>query len=82
MKILLGLIGCVLSILIMIYRVRIKEFTGSMEWAERKFGPGGTYTAMLIGAILLFVLSLMTMTNSFEWILGGGSGINFFQSVK
>lgn len=77
MRILLGLIGIVLSFLLIVYRVQINHFMGGIEWAERKFGPGGSYTVLVIVALLLFFFSLMYMTNSFE-VIFGVLPVNFF----
>jgi hypothetical protein len=32
----------------MIYRYKIVQFTGKLEWAEQKLGSGGTYTLLII----------------------------------
>ena len=81
MRIVLGLIGIVLSFLLIIYRVPIKGFFGQIRWAEEKLGSGGTYTLMVLVALLMFIFSLMYMTNSFDLIFGG-VGVDFFESVK
>ena len=82
MRIVIGLIGCVISILIIVKRVSIRGFMGQIDWAERKLGPGGTYTMLVIVGFLGFIFSLMYMTNSFDLIFGGGKGVDFFESVK
>jgi len=71
MNILLGLIGCALSILLVVYRGPVKHFIGQIEWAEQHFGPGGTYTLLLIIAFGIFVFSLMYMTGTFGLVFGG-----------
>jgi len=81
MRIFLGLIGIVLSFLLIMYRVPINHFIGGIGWAERRLGPGGTYTLMILVAVAGFFLSLMYMTNSFDLIFGS-IGIDFFQSVE
>lgn len=81
MRIVFGLIGVILSILLLVYRVPIKHFIGQFNWAEQKLGPGGTYTVLVLIAILGFFLSLMYMTDSFD-VLYGGIGVDFFGSVK
>ncbi len=81
MRILVGLIGIVLSALLLVFRVRIRQFMGQIAWAEAKFGPGGTYTALLIAGVALFFLSLIYATDSFGLILGG-SEIDFFGSAS
>lgn len=81
MRIVLGLIGAVLSIVLIVYRERVVRFTGFIGWAERHLGGGGTYTLMVLIGVFLFFLSLMYMTNSFDLIFGG-IGVGFFESVE
>lgn len=81
MRIILGIIGIILSFLLIVYRDSIHHFTGSIEWAERKLGPGGTYSLMVVMAIIFFFLSLMYMTNSFDLVFGNAGG-GFFQSAQ
>lgn len=81
MRIFLGLIGIVLSFLLIIYRVPVKHFMGNIRWAEEKLGAGGTYTVLVLASLFLFIFSLMYMTNSFDLILGGIQ-TDFFKSVK
>ena len=71
MRIVFGLLGIVLSFLLLIYRTQIHHFIGGIAWAEQKLGPGGSYTLMVIVAILGFFFSLIYMTNSFDLIFGG-----------
>lgn len=80
-RILIGLIGAALSVLLIVYRVRVREFMGQMAWAEQKIGPGGTYTVLVIVGIVGFFLSLAYMTNSFGFILGG-AGERLFDSAQ
>ncbi len=81
MRIVLGLIGAALSIVLIVYRERVVRFTGMIQWAESHLGGGGTYTLMVLIALLMFIFSLMYMTNSFDLIFGG-IGVDFFQSVN
>lgn len=81
MRIVLGLIGAVLSILLIVYRFRVREFIGQIAWAEQKIGPGGTYAVLVLAGILGFLFSLTYMTDSFGVILGG-AGERFFGSSE
>ncbi len=81
MQILIGIFGIVLSLLILIYRAPIKHFIGQVEFAERYFGAGGTYTFLLFVALFIFFLSLMVMTGTLD-LLFGGFAKSFFKSVK
>ncbi|MBN2096544.1 hypothetical protein JW752_04075 [Candidatus Peregrinibacteria bacterium] len=71
MNIVFGIIGVVLSLLLIIYRVPVKHFMGEIGWAERYFGPGGTFTALLLIGVFGFILSLMIMTGTLGVLLGG-----------
>ena len=81
MQVAVGIIGVIASILILIYRFPIKHFMGQVEWAERYFGPGGTYTFLLFFSIFLFFLSLTIMTGGLDFLFGGFLR-SFFGSVK
>lgn len=81
MRIVLGLLGVILSILLIVYRYRVREFTGQFTWAENKLGAGGTYIVLVLVGILGFFFSLTYMTDSFGLILGG-LGLKFFDSAE
>lgn len=81
MRIIYGLIGMVLSFLLLIYRVPVKHFFGQFRWAEEKLGPGGTYTVLVFIALFGFIFSLMYMTDSFHLIFGEGGNDLFKTSV-
>ncbi len=81
MRIFLGIIGIVLSFLLVMYRVPVNHFIGGIKWAEDKLGPGGTYTLMILIALAGFIFSLMYMTNSFD-LLFGGFATTLFDSSK
>lgn len=59
MRYFVGFIGFPLGFVIIVYRERIKQFTGDMGFAEKWFGAGGTYTAIMIIGILVSLGSLM-----------------------
>lgn len=61
-----GLLGMVIGMLIIIFRPQIKNFTGSIGFAERYFGIGGTWTFLAIFGGMVFILSLMWATGSFQ----------------
>lgn len=79
-RIILGLIGAALSILLIVYRVRVRQFIGQISWAEQKIGPGGTYAVLVLFGIFGFFFSLAYMTDSFGLILGD-FGARFFGSA-
>lgn len=66
MRYLVGIIGFPLGIIIVVYRERIKQFTGDMPFAEKWFGSGGTYTAILIFGFLFSIASIMYAFGTFQ----------------
>jgi len=80
MRIVLGMIGVILSILLVVYRVPVRNFIGQIQWAEDRFGSGGTFTLLLLVGIFGFFFSLTYMTNGFDAIFGN-RGLEFFQAV-
>jgi len=52
-----------LGMLILIFRPKIKDFTGNIGFAERYLGPGGTWTFYIILGVGFFIFGLM-------WSLG------------
>ena len=75
MRYFVGLIGFPLGMIIVVYRERVKRFTGDFGFAESWFGPGGTYTAILIFGLVLSIGCLMymfgTLQDLFIKIFGG-----------
>ena len=74
MQILQGLLGMIAGVLILAFRPRIKDFTGDISFAEKWFGPGGTWTFFIILGVAVFVLSLMWATGSFQRFVSGTFG--------
>jgi hypothetical protein len=76
MQVFQGLMGMVLGFLIVVFRARIKSFTGDIGFAERYLGAGGTWTFLLIVGLAIFVLSLMWATGTLQdFFLNNLSGI-------
>lgn len=69
MRYFVGLTGFPLGIVIIVYRERIKRFTGDFAFAEKWFGPGGTYTAILIFGALVSLGCLMYMFGTLQLLL-------------
>jgi hypothetical protein len=70
MKLLVFLLGFPIALLIMIYRQKIVGFIGKWQWFEDKLGPGGTYTAVIIFAIFIWVGCMMYALGSFDQLFG------------
>jgi hypothetical protein len=69
-----GLLGMLLGFLIIVFRPRIKDFTGDIGFAERYLGAGGTWTFLLLLGLGIFVLSLMWATGSLQSFMTGTFG--------
>lgn len=65
-RILVGLIGIPLGFLVLLYRDKVKDFVGSIDWAEKYLGTGGTWTALILIGVLTIVLSFMFMIGSLQ----------------
>lgn len=66
MRFLVGIIGIPLGFVIIYYRERIKRFTGDFAWAEKHLGPGGTYTAIFLFGVAVFLGALMYMLGTLQ----------------
>lgn len=69
MRYLVGIVGFPLGIVVIVYRERIKRFTGDFAFAESWFGPGGTYTALLLFGLLVSLGSLMYALGTIQLVL-------------
>lgn len=79
-KILFAIFGFPVSFLLIIYRNKIKQFTGDIDFAEKYLGSGGTYTLILIVGVLLFVITLMYVTGTLQSFLKTTFGPIFFST--
>ena len=77
-KIIVALVGFPLSFIFIIYRSKIKQFTGNIGFAERYFGAGGTYTLLLIIGIGIFIVTLLYVTGTMQSFLRAVFGPLFF----
>lgn len=70
MSFLLSLFGLIAPYFIVKHRDKIVEMTGTFGWAEKYLGTGGTYTAIVIFAIFLFIFSLLYITGNESALFG------------
>ncbi len=70
MKLVIFLIGFPIALLLIIFRQKIVNFTGKLEWAEQKLGAGGTYTLIIIFAFLIWIGCMMYALGSFDQLFG------------
>lgn len=66
MRYVVGFIGFPLGIIMIVYRERVKRFTGDFAFAESWFGQGGTYTFILILGFVVAIGSLMYMFGTLQ----------------
>lgn len=69
MRFLVGLIGIPLGFAMVVYRERVKRFTGDIAWAEKHFGHGGSYTAILIIGLAIAIGSFLYMMGTLQILL-------------
>ena len=74
MRYLIGIIGIPLGVVIVVYRERLKRFTGDFAFAEKWFGVGGTYTFLMIFGIAVSIGCLMYMLGTLQALVSSVFG--------
>lgn len=69
MRIVLSIIGIVVGIIYIKYSDTLTRATGSIGWAEDHLGGGGTYTLHKLIGLAIIVISIFSMTGSFQWLM-------------
>ncbi len=69
-KVIIGVLGLPVGLLMMIFRYKIVQFFGKIEWAERNLGGGGTYTLVIIVGVIVWIGSLMYALGTFHQLVG------------
>ena len=69
MQIIQGILGMALGFAIVVFRVKIKDITGNIAFAERYLGTGGTWTFLWMLGLVIFIVSLMWATGSMQDLL-------------
>ena len=62
----LGFIAMVAGVLLIVFRNRVKSFTGSIGFAEEYLGVGGTWTFYALLGVVLFIFGLMWAAGTFQ----------------
>lgn len=52
----------------------VDNFTGSIGFAEKFLGSGGTYTFMKLFGLLVMIMAFMYLTGGLQWFLEGTIG--------
>ncbi len=79
MRYVLALLGIIAGFVIVRYAYPIKQQVGSLDWAEKVFGEGGTTTALQMIGLFISVCSFLYLTGTFDatlrLVFGGLSGM-------
>jgi hypothetical protein len=62
----IGIIGIITGLATIKYRANIHDFTGTVGFAERIFGMGGTYTFYLLLGAATILLSVLYATGQLQ----------------
>ena len=69
MRFFYGIILVATAIAIIKYAYQIGRFTGSLDWAERILGTGGTYLAIKLIGVIIIIVSIMYMAGTFSFTI-------------
>lgn len=70
MKYLLCILGFIGGMALVVYREKVKRFTGDIASFEKYFGQGGTYTGILIVGFVIAIGSILFMTGTIQGVFG------------
>lgn len=65
------------AIAMLVYTRQVGDFTGEIGWAEKFFGPGGTYSAIKLFSLLMIFISFFWMSGGLQKFLLGNFGVFF-----
>lgn len=66
MRYLFGVLGFIAGLTIVVYREKLKRIVGDLSSFEKYFGPGGTYTGILIIGMCIAIGSVLFMTGTIQ----------------
>ncbi len=69
MRYILGILGFIAGLLLVVYREPAKRFIGDISWFETHFGPGGTYTGLMLIGLATSILSVLFITGTMQEML-------------
>jgi len=76
-RILFFIIGVPLGFVIMIYRVKLRDISGDIAFAEQYLGSGGTYTLYILIGLAVSFFSLSYALGAFQDFFGATFGMFF-----
>ena len=76
-RVIVFIIGLPLGILIMVYRSNVREIIGTIDWAEKNLGSGGTHTMIILIGLAVSILSVMYAFGTLQSMFVGSIGSLF-----
>jgi hypothetical protein len=76
-KVLVFIFGVALGVLLIIYREKLQQITGDIDFAERYLGSGGTFTLYILVGLGAIILSVMYAFGTLQLIAGSSLGMFF-----
>lgn len=70
-RIFIGTVCVVLGLLLIKFREKVQKITGTVNYAEKIFGPGGTFTFYLLLGSITVILAILYMFGVLQRILPG-----------
>jgi hypothetical protein len=77
LKFLVFVLGTATALLILKYRLFVKDVIGNVGFAEKYFGTGGTHTLVIIIALIVFLASLLYSTGTLTALFKGPLALIF-----
>ena len=71
MRIFYGILAIIAGTVMLKYNFKLANYTGRQDWIESKLGPGTTYLAYKLLALIVILGGLLAVTNL------GGSVLNW-----
>lgn len=62
-RLLIFIVGMICGLYGIMRPLQVGSVVGQMPWAEQKFGPGGTYTAIKLFGIGIIIVSVIVLVN-------------------
>lgn len=61
LRLLILVVGWAIGFWMLLKPLQAAYYIGTQDWAERRFGPGGTYTALKLFGIGLIILTFIIL---------------------
>ncbi len=61
LRLLIFILGCIVGFWMLLKPLQAAYYIGTQDWAERRFGPGGTYTALKLFGIGIIIITFIIL---------------------